>query len=251
VGFRLFSRPRRKRRFDLEIALALASIKGHKKPFPIRTNLEPVEFKGWTTWNSNDAGVVWGNGSLEENLAAILQRRSVDARSRGDGFPAITGARTASLSAVGRFLSQTTDKENIERFLRGFMLISKFNHEGFIESIQIQAPRDVSSEPPLPPAYALLKLLFLSNGEIHFNHKKYEVKAEPRVPPLLRADRVAEAAEIAIRRIRAVGLNPKFNADDLPNMDGVRLAAALLIPISSSDAFTLANLVLRQPSPKN
>lgn len=238
-------------RSDFEIAVALASINNSRHSLPFRINLEPVEFKGRATWSSNDSRVVWGNGTFEENLAATLHRRSVDARSGGDPFPAITGARVASLTAISRFLTRKTDDEKIEQYLRGLMLLSKFNGVASDESTAFLPDEPVLDDYPFSRVYALLKLLFLPEGTIVFNREEKVIRPEPRVAPLLRAGRTVEAAEIAINRLRAAGLVPKFKSEDLGEEDGPRLAAALLIPISGKDARQLANLVLRQPTPKN
>ncbi|MBV8857902.1 MAG: type I-U CRISPR-associated protein Csx17 [Acidobacteria bacterium] len=235
---------------EFEVAAALASIGGERGRWAFRTSLEPVEVSGpAVNWTSDDAGAVWGAGTPAENVAAVLHRRSVDARRAGLSHPVMDGRRVASLHAVGRFLNSTSprggfDDERTEALLRGLALIDWHN----------AAPRTAGAgaapPPELPRAYALLKLLFLPRGELvrEPGGKPVLIKHEPSIVPLLRAGHVPEALKVATRRLRSSGLTPFTSEFLYPNDEGVRLAAALLIPISEGDVRELANMVLRPPA---
>jgi len=83
------------------------------------------------------------------------------------------------------------------------------------------------------------------------------IRPEPRVLPLLRADRVGEACRIAYERLRACGLNPLPSpmggrparvdewAETSPTIDARRLAAALLLPLSSESVNRILQVVTR------
>jgi CRISPR-associated protein Csx17 len=228
---------------DYEIAAALASIQGEEKfkLSPLRCNLEGVDLVK-RDWALNDKGVVWGAGTLAENLSAILQRRSIDARSAGASHPALQARRFASLSAIAAFLQHDTSDAQIENLLWGLMLVNWKEGEpksSFQDSIKFA--------PTLPRAYALLKLLFLPDGKLTLNDggNPIEIKHEPTIIPLLRAGRAAEAVQTAVRRLRAAGLVPLTETFDLQDDEATRLAAALLIPIHPSSVQQLARLVLR------
>lgn len=235
---------------EFEVAASLASIGGEGGRWAFRTSLEPVEVSGpVVSWTMNDAGAVWGAGGLAENLAAVLHRRSVDARRAGLSHPVTEGKRVASLHAVERFLNRGTmstgfDDERAEALLRGLALIDWHN----------AAPRtagaDAKDAPELPRAYALLKLLFLAEGQFvrEPGGEPVLIKHEPSVVPLLRAGHVPEALEVAARRLRASGLTPFTSEFHYPDGEGARLAAALLIPISGRDVRELAQMVLRPPA---
>ena len=230
---------------EFELAAALASIMGEGKRGVFRANLEPVETEGANVrWTDDDAGAVWGTNSLEDNLAAVLQRRSIDARAGGLSHPLISGRRVASLSAIDSFLRGETDDERVEELLRGLMLVSW-------RDTQLGAAKAGASLPPeLPRAYALLKMLFLPGGKLWRERQAepVEIKHEPSIVPLLRAGRIADALDMALRRLRSSGLTPFTHQFHVPKEDSARLAAALLIPISERSTRLLAETVLRPPA---
>jgi CRISPR-associated protein Csx17 len=229
---------------EFELAAALASITGEGEGGAIRANLEPVETVGASVlWTTDDAGAVWGTSRLEDNLATVLQRRSIDARAGGLSHPSISGRRVASLSAVDSFLRGEIDDERIEELLRGLALID------WRDAQPTAAQTGVPLPPELPRAYALLKLLFLPGGKLRRERQAepVEIKHEPSVVPLLRAGRIADALDTALRRLRSSGLMPFTHQFHFPEEDGARLAAALLIPISEHSTGLLAGAVLRPP----
>jgi CRISPR-associated protein Csx17 len=235
--------------YEFELAAALGSITGEGKRGVFRTHLEPVEVMGThAAWTSDDTGMVWGTGTLASNLAAVLQRRSIDARAAGLSHPGLASRRYASLSAIAAFLQGETDDERLEALLHGLALISWRAESAW-------APRPSSQIPPiLPRVYALLKLLFLPEGRLNpaGSTEPITIRHEPAIVPLLRAGRVAETLEIADRRLRTSGLVPmtcQFHvAADVDT--GTRLAAALLIPLAAPAINAIAALVLRPVSPE-
>ena len=64
--------------------------------------------------------------------------------------------------------------------------------------------------------------------------------------PLLRANRVSDALQIASQRLISSGLVPLTKDFYFDNAEGTRLAAALLIPINQASIRALAKLVLRE-----
>ncbi|HMY75275.1 MAG TPA: type I-U CRISPR-associated protein Csx17, partial [Blastocatellia bacterium] len=234
---------------EFQLAAALASIKGSDqfKLSPLRGNLESVDFIK-RDWAANDKGVVWGAGTFAENLSAVLQRRSVDARAAGASHPVLQAGRSARLSAIEAFLNHDTSDAQIESLLWGLMLVNWQDEEKnstFKDSIKYA--------PTLPRIYALLKLLFLPDGKLTLKEggEAIEIKHEPTIIPLLRAGRADEAVQTAVRRLRSSGLVPLTDSFDLQEEDAVRLAAALLIPIHQSAVYELAQLVLRPKSEEN
>lgn len=225
---------------EFEIAAALASIAGEGKRGTFRAHLEPVEISGSKlVWTNDESGVVWGAGMLSDNLAAVLHRRSIDARADGASHPALSGKRPASLAAVDAFLRGLTDDARSEELLRGLSLINWHAER--------QAKHSSAALSTLPRIYALLKLLFLPNGllKLKEQNEPITIRHEPSIVPLLRGGRVDEALEIASRRLHSSGLVPMTSRFHFPPEDGTRLAASLLIPIDASAIKQLADLVLR------
>lgn len=228
---------------EFTLARALASIIGVGKRMPFRVHLESVAItNGSVSWTIKDTVAIWGPSVLAENLASALQRRSIDARSAGESHPSLAAARFASLDAVDAFLRSETDDVRIEELLRGLALIDWHTAPQETEAWE---PTIV---PTLPRAYALLKLLFLPEGRLRRSaaSEVMKIKHEPTIIPLLRAGRVTEAIHTAAQRLRATGLTPLTNQFYFPAEEGVRLAAALLIPISQRSIRALADLTLRE-----
>ncbi len=229
---------------EFRLAAALASICGEANGSSIRENIEPVNVteKGFE-WKNKSVRAVWCNSSLEDNLAAVLHRRSIEARANSLSHPSLTGSRFASLKTINVFLNGETDDAKLEELLRGLILLDWKRAEQNFKP-QAQA-RDIPST--LPRAYALLKLLFLPGGK--FQHEEngeiITIKHEPAIVPLLRAGRVPDALQIAYQRLQATGLVPATKEFHYDNAEGTRLAAALLIPIDEPSIRALAALVLR------
>ena len=187
------------------------------------------------------------------NFIAVLERRLMDGSRAGcERLPlAYNESAAASLDAIALFLSRAIDEQRLENLLWGLMLVRQDADAGIITS-----PRRFKDLLPLPRAFALLKLLFLPFA-LQTEAGEVIIKPEPSILPLLRAGRVAEACQIAMRRLRASGLTPLphrssggANRDEawlgaVP-LNGTRLAAALLFPVSPREIHTLRKLVLRR-----
>lgn len=247
---------------EFEIALALASIHGRpdaqaREPsLPVRANLEPVkQKKGVWVWDAAGPSVVWKGGSLVANMAAVLDRRLLDG-----GKPSIGFHQQVRTATVARFLAGETDDGRIEELLWALALV---------RTASARDLRFTSAElpPPLPRAFALLKPLFLpwpirfDGGRWRYSRKDddaVQIKLEPRVLPLVRADRISEACVIAARRLFVSGLRPMFgpsssggirevNAEIEEGIDPARLAASLLLPMNGHEIDRLLRLVTRPP----
>src|SRR5205814_6421399 len=137
--------------FEFGLAAALASMRGEGKRGAFRTHLEPVEVMGaHATWTQDDTGAVWGAGTLTDNLAAVLHRRSVDARATNASHPALASRSYASLMAIDAFLRGETDDERLEALLRGLALLNWSQHSARFLRTSSLVPST------LPRAYALL-----------------------------------------------------------------------------------------------
>ena len=155
---------------------------------------------------------------------------------------------TVSLETITRFLNGDTDDGRIEELLWGLILVKQPRAGSF--------PGYSSSSPtaPLPRSFALLKLLLLP-GPVKTPEGSVSIGVEPQVLPLLRAGRLDEACTIASRRLRASGLVPmtakcegfriSMGEKIWGKVDPLRLAAALLLPVSEGDVTALGRLILR------
>lgn len=261
---------------EFAIARALAGVDDpDHKIGSLRTNLEPVrewydseEKRRKAAWAEKDRAVVWNAADLPTNLVAVLARRMMDGERAGcENLPLASEAR-APFSAIADFIAGDLDDRRIEDLLWGLMLVNPGRPD----------PQDSDHDVEIPAAYALLKLLFLPRqlviernaegrvtgarmlGDDEPKERGTRIKREPRIPHLLRAGRLGEACAIAMRRLRASGLAPMPRAragrprdgdwEELDQMgaaglDPIRLAAALLIPISDRAVSRLVTLVTR------
>jgi len=231
---------------ELALALALARIGAGKRPSPpdergarsLREELEPVARKNRSgyAWREGETDGGLFQGRLEDRLVDLLSRRLRAADSDG----ASTEARIpAPLHAVAAFLGGEIDETKLAGLAHALLAL---------ETRAVRADRRATTPEELralPRAYALLKLVFHPGG---LRRRGFDapvrVRPEAAVLALLRAVRVEEAVVLAARRLRAHGLVPLSIAPALDHPDPVRLAAALLFPISALDAARLASLVL-------
>lgn len=243
--------------FEYDLALSLAGIYDQERRIgSLRANLEPVtwsghpDWRGSVAWADKSRAVVWNSADLATNLAGVLERRMMDGDRSGCGALPLAFRRAASLDAISAFLSGSVDDARIESLLWGLMLADHTQQD-----LQ-HLPRPPADGPPLPRAYALLKLLFLP-GPLATRAGAVCIRPESSLVPLLRAGRIGEACAVATHRLRASGLVPMPHRrggraiwdniweDATGNIEAMRLAAALLFPISQSDVAYLSALVLR------
>jgi CRISPR-associated protein Csx17 len=242
---------------EFEIALALAGIyDSDGKIDSLRSNLEPVVV--WrgdngalsAKWADQGRAVVWNSAFLSANLAAVLRRRLMDGEGNGCSNLPLAAPNFVSLDTVSRFLAGELDEQRIEDLLWGLMLFPQTR--GILKR-----PAEDSDVPPLPRAYALLKLLFLPQP-LTVNGVSVTIRAEPSIVSLLTAGYVGEACRTAMRRLRASGLSPLPHSrsggivrdadwQELEHLgsDRQRLAAVLLLPLSYASINRLRRLVMR------
>jgi len=256
------------------LALAIASIHQHypagesqrQSLQPLRANLEPVEYdKGRWKWKPMSPSVAWQPGPLARNLAAILERRLLEASNVASPELPLASRYGVDLDVVAWWLADDSADRRIAELIPGLALVD------YSQPIQLkQAPKGLEDTPPLPRAYALLKLLFLPHPLVPPspdrpywrlagpNEQGIRIKPEMRILALLRAGRIEEACQVAYRRLRASGLVPLPGPQasrpvrerdwlETAGLDPQRLAAALLIPITPAAVHAAASLVLRPP----
>ncbi|RIK62284.1 MAG: type I-U CRISPR-associated protein Csx17 [Planctomycetota bacterium] len=247
---------------------------------PLRANLETVDWtKRCRAWAEKDRAVVWNAADLATNLSSILTRRMMDGARAGCERLPLASSHAASLEAIAAFIAGELDDHRIEELIWGLMLIDTRRRHPARAGMNQSRDRQGPGSCALPREYALLKLLFLPRPlvpERSDQSVKWRlacrlaggriedgliIRPEPRILPLLRAGRVGEACRIAAQRLRVSGLGPMpgplptgVMRDDnwsecaMDSRRAQRLAAALLIPISSKSVNCLVDLVCRGES---
>jgi len=266
---------------EFAVARALASIyDGEGRVLPIRSNLEPVTWdKNRPVWAEKERCVVWNAADLCGNLAGVLARRMMDGARMGCARLPLAARFSVPTDVIAAFLSGELDDERIEQLMWGLMLVNMRDNsdsDGRTAGGRDATGYRVQTSAPLPPEYALLKLLFLpgpivperSGERVLWRLARQTggdsseagliIRPEPRILPLLGAGRVGEACRIAAQRLRVSGLPPMpgplpdgRTRDDIWSEIGRirrlgrRLAAALLIPIAVESVDYLVRLVCR------
>jgi CRISPR-associated protein Csx17 len=205
-------------------------------PPPLRSHLAPLDEKFWyrrfRKWSDYGALAVWGYGALERNLAAVMERRLLFAAQRYlDGGP-FDGRAPADLTSVLAFLARDTDDARIAALAQGLAWAEA--PTAFIDA------RKTTDHHSLPLAYALMKPLFAPIEQVRAVDgvpSDIHLPVPPGLVAHLRAGDVGAAVMAANWRARASGLPLIFELgrEDMPNIDGPRLLAALLIPIRQID----------------
>ena len=196
--------------------------------------------RAWLS-SARSATVVWGAGSLVQNLVAVLERRLVEMAVRPLPTKPLASPLPARLSDIARFLAGDFDDGKCADLLGGLIWI----RAGEFRWTQPLAQQERDYE--LPFAYAALKPIF-STDEALRRTKTLDATGQMPIPPgvvtrlrTARGDdqrRIGEAVRAAMMRARGSGLPSPF--DSRLNRPGARLAgglaadrlaASLLIPI--------------------
>jgi len=166
--------------------------------------------------------VVWHSGDPVDSLAAVLERRCLEARMKGaSNAPAIQGRGDANEEAAepassshwtglplyGRVNAPLVD---VERFLNGpvdyrriaDLLLPLTAIKWFEKMPSLRAWPYGDMPVTLSRAYATLKLLLLPRQlQRRLGSTPITIRPEPTLLPLLRAGRINEAYEVASRRL--------------------------------------------------
>lgn len=244
---------------EFRIAIALStlhngpSVAGGRPALLMAAHLLPVQPTPNTwQWLPGSKLNTWSNGTLVDNLAAVLQRRLIEAERRNlddKPFAARTGA---SLADIATFLAGTADDRRIADLLAALVLC---------EHAPGRQPSSSDGEFPLPAAYRVLKPFFSTDSELRHAgplppDAKMPVPAE--LPDLVRGGRLngpGGALQHAWRALAAhrwpLPHHPATPPSAAADIDGKRLLGALLIPVAHHDYRSLYEPLTRFNRPPN
>jgi CRISPR-associated protein Csx17 len=163
----------------------------------------------------------WTGANLEERMARTLERRMQLAEQNGLDRNPLGSAYRCGVGDVTHFLEGTVDDDRIEELLFAFTLVDWRKREPIV--------REGRSNVGLWPVYALLKHLFCAE-EIETGEGKRYLIADMSVLAALTSGDVARAARVGSRRLQNAGVM-SADLEDAGGFEGMRLAAALLIPV--------------------
>ncbi|HKJ95811.1 MAG TPA: type I-U CRISPR-associated protein Csx17, partial [Gammaproteobacteria bacterium] len=183
---------------------------------------------------------VWGQGGLDRNTAAVLQRRLLDSAAQHEDKP-LAGRPPAGLAEVAALLQRATDDARIVRLMIGLALVRR---------PPAYLPRGGDENAPLPAAYALLKSLFTPDEQLRRIGRLRDgehMPLPPTVPRLLNADRPEAALRQAQQRLRGSGHVTRLRHLSAAGLDGPRLLTALVVPLDDRALGRLLDRVLQAP----
>ena len=215
---------------------------------PFRSHCAPLavgnKLDEWSQTSEAHALWVCTGRDLVRDLAAALERRLLEAQRARFSTPPKTQRELplrgvpAPAEAVLAFLEGRTDDAKIQGLLSGLIWVRPAS--------AATASTDIPEAPPMPLAFAVLKTVLAPGG----------IGPEHRVPNglllarLLRARRLPEALRRAQAIARGAGRPPAFPEPGYPGGDPLRLAAALLIPLSSATYTQLARQAFQEETQK-
>ncbi len=228
---------------DWRLSLSLGSAaRGYKKdasPFdPVRAHALPIDpKKGWSYAIGadkrliNDPRVVMMGRDPLSDLVALVERRLVEASQIGSRtLPLVArygaGARLDDLAC---FLAGEVDVERIVALGRALMAL-KWQHAR-LPRVRV-GPRDDRPD----EAWEALRLCALP-----FPVRERTIATEPAIFRRLASGDAAGAVELALRRLRAVGLRPPLAAAIADPTTARRWAAAFAFPIEPAVATAMAD----------
>ena len=227
----------------------------HLAPLDERTFFYRRNLGTRRAWSDDDTSptVVWGAGPLIPNLITVLERRLVEASTRGLEDKPLSGGTTARLADVTAFLYEDFDDARCAALLAGLV---------WARPARLRSAPEPTSPAPVPFAYAALKPVFTPDATLYTAGALPSTARMPVPPGLVarlraggnsRDGRATDAAvRLALGRARASGLPTPFGAARFGSRDSTtedgrmgagvpadRLAAALLIAIGDRELTAL------------
>lgn len=209
-----------------------------KKRIALAAYFAPLDDETIPKWRrewgaQNQTRVVWGAGSLESNLIAILQRRLID---ESIAAP-LDAAAPARLVDIAAFLERNFDDVRCARLLAGLVWAQPARLPSKKQATRPVVPFSYAAIKPIFTPAAILKAL-AEEGLVSANCK---LPIPPGLVSRLRSGRVEGAVHLALTRARASEIACPFANPGIPQSTkiGRRLAAALLIPLDNYGVKTL------------
>lgn len=218
---------------EFRLASALANI--HAKNLPVRLHFAATrtDKSGKWSWDTESRLAVWGEGSFERNMVALLRARMLAAervQNKDKPFAFRFGADNAD---IANFLSKEMDDRRIGDLAQGLALVNDF-------------PRHLSERASLreinvlPAAYAVLKPFFVEDEvlrKLNFlpGDERIKLPQPAEILTWLAAGQIDRAVKRGWDKLRQAGMPlPGFpnKPPSVIGIDGERLLAALAIPVA-------------------
>lgn len=220
---------------EFRLAAALGSVYSSSNGdfYPLRYNLEPVkpDNAGYMKWMSANPSVVWGRGSLVQNMIAILERRYYDGLIGSKSQLIMKSHIYARIDDVVKFIEGRVNDSTIYDLVLPLSMIDYRNMDKSMKPDIKYADYDSVSE-----SYTCLK----SNFPPVCNTDGRAGLFESTIINLLKGGRLSDALGIMRRRLNISGYkitthDSSGKVDEQGRAAALRMCAALLFPINPKD----------------
>ena len=204
--------------------------------YPIRTNLEPIEFKDGRSpsWKPKSPRAVWNGKDLVNGMIAVLERRCVDGLRDGGKSAIPLGAHIPALvSDVTAFIEKRTDDDKILDLL---LPLSMIRH-GYGANPPNPWSKLHGKRARVPEPYVCAKANF---PPVDPARKGDRPVFEASVIGSFKSRNVGRGLQIMRRRLHIAGYTPLTYGPAgarsyVGRKEALRLLAALLIPVRDGD----------------
>jgi len=230
---------------EVRLALALGSAAAahyfkHRPTDPVRHHWLPLEpgarrFKTADKRLVNDPRVVTSGRDPIRDLIAVVERRLIEARMKGERRSRLVAAAgcAARLDDLARFLTGSLDIEKLLGLARAFMAV-KWDQWSREHWLRTESSSELPEETWLTVRLACLPWPLTRDKDI---------PADARIVRLLSGADGARAVEIACTRLRSVGIRPPLQAGVTDPASARLWAAALAFPINRGSALRAAAIL--------
>ncbi len=190
--------------------------------------IPPASASGTTWAEGNDHTVVWSHATLENNLAAAVRRRLLEAERLALADKPFVSRTSTALSDIAALLDGGIDVGRVAELLAGLVLVNPTARYERRSGMNI---------PALPGAYLVLKPLFCTETQLcdaKLLADGVQLPLTAQVVTNLAQNRPERALDEAYRRCRIAGF-PTLPRVSAAGLDGPRLLTALLVPVATDD----------------
>lgn len=226
---------------EIRLAGAISSLYD-KNLGPWRAQMEQVDPKRPYAWSEKKGSVSWGAGSLYHNLAASLHWRILLSAGQKDAHPLRSSIKLHPWDAM-TMITEDLNHNTFEDLLWGMTWIDWTLNGHSMSTLKDigEAWRKPLSPRVVPRGWTMLAATLSPHGVETSKNEHVVMACDPGEVSLLMAGRYHDAVRLARRRLFATGVPVRMA---VPNeaLEGVRVAASLLLPVRFVDINTVISL---------
>lgn len=227
---------------EFRLACALAGLSA--ADLPMRVHFAPVKAKE-LAWDEHSRLAVWGEGSFESNMTALLRTRLLAAELLQHKDKPFSFGFGADCSDIACFLENATDDQRISELAQGLALLKD-------PPKNLTGRQDRQQQTVLPGAYLALKPFFTTDEVLQktgFLQPDCRLPFRAEILANLAANQTDKAVKLAWDKLKHAGIALPAFPNQPPSalaVDGQRLLAALAIPVAFGQLAKMLRGIKRQ-----